>query len=70
MSIANYPFEIVGIDLIGPFVNLENNNKYVLTTIDHCTGCAEAYAIPNKKNVVIENVFMNLFFPQHGYCRS
>ena len=69
MPIANYPFEIIGIDLIGPFVKSEQGNKYILTVIDHCTGWAEAYPIPDKRCVTIQRIFSNNLFPQHGYSR-
>ena len=54
-------------DLIGPLVTSTNNNKYVLTIIDHCTGWSEAYPIPYKKELTIQNVLKSQFFPQHGY---
>ena len=68
MPIANYPFEIIGMDLIGPLVT-STNNKCVLTIIDHCTGWSEAYPIPAKKGLTIQNVLKCQFFPQHGYPR-
>ena len=67
MPIAKYPFEIIGIDLVGPFVMSKQGNKYLLTVIDHCTGWAEAYPIPDKKCTTIQNTLMNHLFPQHGY---
>ena len=48
MPLPASPMQIVALDLIGPFVASSNDNKYVLTVIDHCTGWAEAYPIPNK----------------------
>ena len=69
MPIANYPFEIIGMNLIGPLVTSTNNNKYVLTIIDHCIGWSEAYPIPDKKGLTIQNVLKCQFFPQHGYPR-
>ena len=69
MPIAKYPFEIIGIDLVGPFVASEQGNKYMLTVIDHCTGWAEAYPIPDKRCVTIQSTLMNRLFPQHGYSR-
>ena len=69
MPIANYPFEIIRIDLIGPLVQSTNGNKYALTVIDHCTGWAEAYPIPDKKGLTIQSVLKTQLFPQHSYPR-
>ena len=35
MPLAAYPVQIVGADLIGPFVPSHNGNRYVLTLINH-----------------------------------
>ena len=48
MPDASYPFQIIGIDLVGPFVpSAKSNAKYLLTVIDHCTGFVEAIPIRN-----------------------
>ena len=66
MPIANYPMQIIGMDLIGPFVTSPGGNKYVLTIIDHCTGWAEAYPIPDKTNRSVWTAFANQFLPRFG----
>ena len=66
MPLPASPMQIVALDLIGPFVASSNNNKYVLTVIDHCTGWAEAYPIPNKRSQTTEQVFHNRFVATHG----
>ena len=38
MPIASYPIQIVAVDLIGPLVESLLGNKYILTTVDFCTG--------------------------------
>ena len=35
-------------DITGPFAASQTKNKYLLTFIDHATGFAEAYPIPDK----------------------
>ena len=35
LPMPNFPFEIVGIDLVGPFVTSNKGNNYVFTLIDH-----------------------------------
>ena len=69
MPLSTYPFEIIGVDLIGPLAMSPAGNKYVLTVIDHHSGWAEAYPIPNKKCVTVETAITTKLFPQHGYPR-
>ena len=45
MQLAAYPMQIVGSDLIGPFVPSHIGNRYVLTLFDDCTGWAEAFLL-------------------------
>ena len=67
MPLASYPMQIVSADLIGPFVESPAGNSYVLTILDHFTGWAEAYPIAKKSNECVRNVFLNDFFPRHGF---
>ena len=66
MPLPASPIQVVAMDLIGPFVASTNNNKYVLTIVDHCTGWAEAYPIPDKRNSTVAHVFHNRFVASHG----
>lgn len=67
MPIASAPAQIIGADLIGPFVRSPEGNAYVLTVIDHCTGWGEAYPIPRKTNEAVWSKFRKEYFPRHGY---
>ena len=66
MPLPASPMQVVAMDLIGPFVTSSGNNKYVLTVVDHCTGWAEAYPIPDKRNITVSHVFHNRFVATHG----
>ena len=66
MPLPATPMQIVALDLIGPFVASSRHNKYVFTIIDHCSGWAEAYPIPDKRSQTIEHVFHNRFIASHG----
>ena len=48
MPIAHYSSQILGMDLCGPFPESRHGNRYVLTVIDHCTGCVECKPLPQK----------------------
>ena len=67
MPIATSPGQIVAADLIGPLVKSTDNNQYILTTIDHCTGYAEAFAIPSKSSQEVWKHMTRYYFPRHGY---
>jgi len=66
MPIASYPSQIVSADLIGPLAETDKGSKYVLTILDHFTGWAEAYPLPNKRSETVTDKFVNDFFPRVG----
>ena len=67
MPIATYPMQIIGVDLMGPFVPSENGNRYVLVVIDHCSGWCEAYPLPQKRSKCVFDALTRDFFPRHGF---
>jgi len=46
---ASEPWDVVGIDLIGEFLETGRGNKYVLTMVDHFTKWPIAVCIPDRK---------------------
>ena len=42
------PFDLVGIDFVGPFNSTERGNQYICTIIDHFTGWTELRAVPGR----------------------
>ena len=66
MPLPATPMQVVSIDLVGPFVASSRNNKYLFTVMDHCSGWAEAYPIPDKRSQTVEHFFHNRFIPAHG----
>lgn len=53
MLIPAYPMQIISADLAGSFMQSYNGNLYLLRIIDHLSGWAETYPIPNKKNEAV-----------------
>lgn len=53
-------------DLIGPFHPSPQGNKYILTVLDHLTGWAEAYPIPNKTSESVFQKFYHEFVARFG----
>ena len=66
MPVAQYPCQIVGMDLTGPLVPSPHGNKYILTLIDHCTGWAEAKPIPSKNAKHIIRYLEQEYIPRYG----
>ena len=66
MPLAAYPMQIVGADLIGPFVPSHNGNRHVLTLIDHCTGWAEAFPLKDKTNASVWQAWATYVVPRHS----
>ena len=66
MPLPATPMQVIGMDLIGPFLQSDGGNKYILNIIDHCSGWAESYPIPNKSSKAVEEKLRNEFFPRHG----
>ena len=61
------PFQKIGVDLTGPFIASSNGNKYLVTVIDHHSGWAEAYPIPDKRSVSIWKPLKAEFFSRFGF---
>lgn len=66
MPLPATPMQVVGMDLIGPFAESSQGNRYILTIIDHHSGWGEAYPIKNKTNHSVWTAFANNFIPRHG----
>lgn len=67
MPIATAPMQIIGMDLIGPLTKTPTGSQYILTLIDHCTGWAEAFPLPQKTSKDVWKRLSREFFPRHGY---
>ncbi|MCW4335043.1 MAG: RNase H-like domain-containing protein [Candidatus Thiodiazotropha endolucinida] len=64
------PFERVCLDLLGPFPESKNKNKYVLSICDQFTRWVELYPLKNMEAVTIANIFINEFVSRFGLCRQ
>ena len=66
MPLPAYCMQVVGVDLIGPFVPSEQGNRYAVVIVDHLSGWAEALPIPNKSSMVVEQALAWEFISRHG----
>ena len=60
------PFELVSMDICGPYPISDRGNRYILVIIDHFTKWVEAYAIPNQEAVTVAFCFES-FINTFGY---
>ena len=63
MPLAEYPGQIMGMDLSGPFAPSTAGNTYILTFIDHASGFAEAIPIKNKTAQAVYDQLHRRFMP-------
>jgi transposase InsO family protein len=60
------PFELISIDICGPYPVSEKGNKYLLTFIDHFTRFPEAVPIPNQDAETVARALLVNVFSRHG----
>jgi len=60
------PFEIVGIDIVGPFHLTKNRNRYILVCIDLFTNWIEVSPLKTVTAEEVANVFYKLIITRHG----
>ena len=66
---CSYPFEIIGMDIVGPFKTTKNGNRYVLTIIDYFTNWVEAVSLKTISAEAVANAIFSLIITRHG-CPS
>ena len=64
------PMERVCLDLLGPFPESRNRNKYVLSIVDQFTRWVELFPIKNMEAITIAKVFVNEFVSRYGLSRQ
>ena len=69
-SRVGVPMERVCLDLLGPFPESRNRNKYVLSIVDQFTRWVELLPIKNMEAITIAKVFVNEFVSRYGLSRQ
>ena len=58
MPMPKYPFEIVGIDTCGPYIESGDGNRYVIVIMDHYSGWPEAFATSDKSAKTVAQILL------------
>ena len=64
--VTGVPMERICLDIVGPFPQSRNGNKYGLVVTDYFTKYVEIYAIPNQEASTIASVLTREFFSRYG----
>ena len=66
INVAEYPFHMMGMDILGPLKETVNGNKYIIVFTDYLTRWPEAFAIKNREAKTIAKVFINEIVSRHS----
>ena len=55
---ADYPNQLVALDLVGPLPITHHGNQYILVCMDYFTQWPEAYALPSMTSATVASVFV------------
>jgi len=64
--LAAYPFEIVGVDIMGPFPISKNNNQFLVIFTDHFSKYIIMQATPDQESKTIANLLVEKIVCHHG----
>ncbi|XP_019210278.1 uncharacterized protein LOC102075523 [Oreochromis niloticus] len=59
---VNQPFELIGMDLIGPLKITSNNNQYICVLIDYVTKWPQAYPLKSKSAEEVSKCILKFFY--------
>ena len=64
--IAGNPWEIVSIDICGPFPVSERSNRFIITMVDHFSKYSEAFCVPNHRADTVAREIMHGWVARYG----
>uniref|UniRef100_A0A5S6R4F6 Integrase catalytic domain-containing protein n=1 Tax=Trichuris muris TaxID=70415 RepID=A0A5S6R4F6_TRIMR len=62
----NKPFQVIGLDHLGPFPRSGNGNKHVIVCIDYLSKWVEAKAVPDTSTEEVARFLLNDVVLRHG----
>ncbi len=64
--IKEIPFELIGIDLIGPLKRTNNGNRFIVLITDYATNWVEGKSLKNKSTKGVAKFLLQDVFTKHG----
>ena len=64
------PFDMVGIDIMGPFPETIQGNKYIVNLSDYSTKWPEAFAMKDTKSETIAKIYVDEIISRHSAPRK
>ena len=68
--ISSNPFELLGIEIVGPLKLLKNSYKYILICVDNFSSWVESIALKGINSVEVIEAFIKLIIARHGYLEK
>ena len=53
---SDSPMQLISVDIVGPFPESNDGNKYILVVVDQFTKWSKAYPIPNQEATTVADV--------------
>ncbi|KRZ13010.1 Retrovirus-related Pol polyprotein from transposon [Trichinella zimbabwensis] len=63
---VGYPFQRVGIDIVGPLEETQSGNRYTLVVCDYFSKWPETFALPNAEARTVATALVNGIFCRYG----
>ena len=63
---ADQPFDMVGMDVLGPLTETPRGNKYIVVFSDYGSRWPEGFAMKDKKTTTISKIYVNEVVSRHG----
>ena len=63
------PFDMMGVDVLGPFVPSAKGNRFIVVFTDYYTKYPEAFALPNVQAPAIARLLVEEILFRHGAPR-
>jgi hypothetical protein len=64
--LSSKPFELLGMDILGPLKRSKNGYKYILVCVDHFTSWVEAAPMKTMTAKEVVEVFFNIIISRHS----
>ena len=63
-------FQLVSIDICGPFPKSERGNRFIMTVVDHFSKMAQAYCMPDHQASTVANKLVQGWIAQFGTMKE